>query len=46
MDEQLKNLKFSTKSIMLTDKQKEFIREEAPDLVFITGVKFKIFFGL
>ena len=25
MDEQLKNLKFSTKSIMITDKQKEFI---------------------
>ena len=26
MDEQLKNLKFSTKSIMITDKQKEFIK--------------------
>ena len=25
MNEQLKNLKFSTKSIMITDKQKEFI---------------------
>ena len=25
MDEQLKNLKFSTKSIMITDKQKQFI---------------------
>lgn len=25
MDEQLKNLKFSTKSIMITDKQKETI---------------------
>ena len=25
MDEQLKNLKFSTKPIMITDKQKEFI---------------------
>lgn len=27
MDEQLKNLKFSTKSVMITDKQKETISD-------------------
>ena len=27
MDEQLKNLKFSTKSIMITDKQKDMIAD-------------------
>ena len=27
MDEQLKNLKFSTKSVMITDKQKDIIED-------------------
>ena len=33
MDEQLKNLKFSTKSIMITDKQKEFIEKLLDELI-------------
>ena len=33
MDEQLKNLKFSTKSIMITDKQKEFIETLLDELI-------------
>ncbi len=33
MDEQLKNLKFSTKSIMITDKQKEFIEQLLDELI-------------
>ena len=36
MDEQLKNLKFSTKSIMITDKQKEFIETLLDDLMDYT----------
>ena len=33
MDEQLKNLKFSTKSIMITDKQKEYIETLLDELM-------------
>ena len=36
MDEQLKNLKLSTKSIMITDKQKEFIETLLDDLMDYT----------
>lgn len=36
MDEQLKNLKFSTKSIMITDKQKEFIETLIDNLMDYT----------
>ena len=36
MDEQLKNLKFSTKSIMITDKQKEFIETLIDELMDYT----------
>ena len=36
MDEQLKNLKFSTKSIMITDKQKEFIKTLIDELMDFT----------
>ena len=36
MDEQLKNLKFSTKSIMITDKQKEFIETLIDELMEYT----------
>ena len=36
MDEKLKNLKFSTKSIMITDKQKEFIEQLLDDLMDYT----------
>lgn len=33
MDEQLKNLKFSIKSIMITDKQKEYIETLLDELM-------------
>lgn len=33
MDEQLKNLKFSTKQIMITDKQKEYIETLLDELM-------------
>ena len=36
MDEQLKNLKFSTKSIMITDKQKQFIETLIDNLMDYT----------
>ena len=36
MDEKLKNLKFSTKSIMITDKQKEFIETLIDNLMDYT----------
>lgn len=36
MDEELKNLKFSTKSIMITDKQKEFIETLIDELMDYT----------
>lgn len=36
MDDQLKNLKFSTKSIMITDKQKEFIETLIDNLMDYT----------
>ena len=36
MDEQLKNLRFSTKSIMITDKQKEFIETLIDNLMDYT----------
>ena len=36
MNEQLKNLKFSTKSIMITDKQKEFIETLIDNLMDYT----------
>lgn len=36
MDEQLKNLKFTTKSVLLTDKQKEFIESLIDSLMDYT----------